>query len=586
MKKTYFFKNQFILLLVGSYIAIILFFTAFACYMGYRLTRNELLSDLNVTLVRAANEYGNLTNDFWNIYMPLFESTTDSLGTLRGYFLNSDTDLTPLQKNDLARVLSQMAMRDDRVRWVAIISEDRETNYAWFPIQDTLQPLGEDFPYWPELEAKQKVMEIYGTKAVPVLGESMDCIAMAGGLPFGVGKGSIVAGFSVDTLRQICTAKTAFTSLQFDIVQNARLLFSSGAEPFLLEDGGVEHDSGQQPDPSGIKRYYQVYQQDDKDAQIYYSVRNDELFFLSNAWTGILLLSALGLLLLTMIFYTITLRMLGREVDIIRDGLEKIGQKKLDTRIQTDFHQGGFAEIAEAINTMTDSLKTNIDRAYYYELKQKEAEMQELQSKFNPHFLYNSLEMFCARCYQNGDEETAELIAQTAAIFRGFIGNRTFIPLREELAFSKRYLSLFRARYGDRVRVLYDFDSEVLDYGIIRNTFQPLIENYFVHGIDTIRDDNYICIHGHIRDEDTILITVEDNGAGMTEEALQQLNKRLEGPIGTEKESYGLKNLHQRLSLFYGEGCGLHFCHGPNGGLQVDIVIKRMRCPNPAPTTE
>ncbi|MDR1765746.1 MAG: histidine kinase [Lachnospiraceae bacterium] len=67
-----------------------------------------------------------------------------------------------------------------------------------------------------------------------------------------------------------------------------------------------------------------------------------------------------------------------------------------------------------------------------YRLKQKEAELSELQSKFHPHCLYNTLEMIRSRCYQNGDNETAELIYQLAGIFRGFVSSKTLIPLQEE----------------------------------------------------------------------------------------------------------------------------------------------------------
>ncbi|MFR6274288.1 MAG: sensor histidine kinase [Blautia sp.] len=255
-----------------------------------------------------------------------------------------------------------------------------------------------------------------------------------------------------------------------------------------------------------------------------------------------------------------------------------MGENHLECRIEGEFHQVGFSEIAASINAMAASLKENIDRAYYYELKQKEAELQELQAKFNPHFLYNSLELFCARCYQNGDEDTAELIAQTSAIFRGFIGSATFIPIREELAFSKRYLKLFSARYGDAVHIQYDFDSEVLEYGIVRNVFQPLVENYFVHGIDPSREDNHLCFHGYIQDEDLICITVEDNGLGMQKEKLEELNQRLQEPIQTETESYGLKNLHQRLRLFYGPPCGLELLPNEEGGIVIRILIRRMTC--------
>lgn len=239
---------------------------------------------------------------------------------------------------------------------------------------------------------------------------------------------------------------------------------------------------------------------------------------------------------------------------------------------------------AGSINQMAADLQQMIARVYDYELRRKEAELQELQAKFNPHFLYNTLEIFRARCYENGDEETAELIAQTAANFRGLIGSRNFIPMQEELSASKRYIALGRARHDDGVEVQYDIDTGVLQYGIIRNVFQPLIENYFEHGYDSGNaEENFIHIRGRLAADGLILFEVEDNGYGMDPARMAQMNERLQAPIRTEQESYGLKNLHQRLRLFYGEPCGLTLCPRAEGrGLRIEVRVRQMKCEDAA----
>ncbi len=265
---------------------------------------------------------------------------------------------------------------------------------------------------------------------------------------------------------------------------------------------------------------------------------------------------------------------------VINDGLHQIGQNDLDHQLPVNFHQNGLPEIAQSINQMTIHLRENINRAYYYELKQREAELSELQSKFNPHFLYNTLEMLRSRCQLNGDDATADLITQLSAIFRGFIGSQTFIPMSEELAFSKRYLALFGARYEDRVQIRYDFDKEILKYGIIRNLFQPLIENYFVHGFDTSNEENYILLKGKSLDDKTMILIMEDNGSGMSPEDMEALNAKLHEPIQISTESYGLKNLHQRLRLFYGGDCGLTIYPNPTAakGISIQMTALKMTC--------
>lgn len=575
-------KNQITLRLMLFYLCIIVCISYVACYFAWKQQRGELLADMDMTLLRVSNEYESITDDFWNIYIPIFENH-DRVQLMYGYFGREDVgELMPMEKMELKALLSQMSLRDDRVRWIAVYNSDRQVNYIYFVAEDTLQLLPKDFPYMEELTQKSDTLEIYGERRGEADAAQYSTIAIAGGgLSVGGVAGrlsdAIVVGFDTSQLHRICENNQILPSVRFDITVNENEIFSSNEEAFFLKRELEPGQSGILKRDDGIY-YVSVSAQTAGNVRIYYSVDYAELFWASQSSMPLILLVVAGVMIFSAVLYGVTVRSINREVAILRGGLEKIGENQLEYRIREEFKQGDFKQIADSVNAMAQSLKENIDRVYYYKLRQREAEMQELQAKFNPHFLYNSLEMFRARCYQNGDEETAELIAQTASIFRGFINPRTFIPIQEELAFSKRYLSLFKARYGDSVEILYDIDTQVLQYGIVRNVFQPLIENYFVHGIDMTREDNYLRFCGSIRDEKSILITVEDNGLGVEAEKLELLNVRLQEPISTEKESYGLKNLHQRLRLFYGDGYGITLLANEAGGMTIEMLIGCLTC--------
>jgi sensor histidine kinase YesM len=128
------------------------------------------------------------------------------------------------------------------------------------------------------------------------------------------------------------------------------------------------------------------------------------------------------------------------------------------------------------------------------------------------------------------------------------------------------------------VRILYDIDTPVLQYGIIRNVFPPLIENYFVHAFDTVRDDNFIIFRGRVESEKILLISLEDNGQGMAKGHLAALNDSFREKVTMEYDSYGLKNLHQRLRLFYGDQYGIMVRSNEDRGLSVEIRIAKMTC--------
>ena len=572
-----------IFLLIGAFYWIILILTSlFVCALSYEQKKSEILADVNIRLTQVGNAYQNLTEQFWESYLPIFENRTTSYLLLRDYFAVPDDDgLTPVELHDISNVLAQIVVRDDRIQWIAAYSSVRKVNYIYYAASQTgtgvgiMEALPDDFPYMEQMQQKNNLMEIYG-EIESERSQLRNTIAVAGGTP-ALTKGVLLFGYGISQIQQFAEENLPLESLQFEIISNeGRLLYHSGEEHIELPEEIFQAGSGVFQTDTG-KWYAMVDPFTTRGGTVYYTIDWKELFLKSNAstpqlLTGILQLSALSILVLCLVMRTIQ-----REARRIRDGLDALGQNQLDYRIGGNFYQAAFADIAHSINKMAESLKENIDKAYYYQLKHKEAEMQELQAKFNPHFLYNSLDVFRARCYENGDDETAELIAQTASVFRGFIGAQTFIPLQQELAFSQRYLAIYRARHNDAMQILYDIDKEVLQYGIIRNVLQPLIENYFAHGFDPSRQDNILQFRGYIRDEDTYVLTVEDNGFGMEEDALQALNAHLQEPIATEQESYGLKNLHQRIQLYYGPKCGLVIRKNPTGGLIAELCVLRKK---------
>lgn len=570
-------QNPVVLWLMISFLIVTGVISVVACYFAYHQKRGEVLAELDMQLLQVANEYQNITEDFWSVYLPIFEESEDN-EVLSRYFTTSEVEaLEPMAKFQLSEALSHMAVRDERVQWVAVYAPQREINYIYFPMGSTLQELTEDFPYLDDLREKSEQMEIYAKEELRVNSQKYSNIAIAGGTPGRLQRGSIIVGYDISQLEKLSQSEGDFSSLRFDIFLEDKVLYSSGewkdwpVEEYQQGENGIYEVAGE-------KWYVQVLDETTRGEKISYAVKWSELFSSASRNTASILLITLIMAVLAVSVYLLTLRSLTKEVNVIRDGLDILGQNQLHYRIDESFNQPELAAIADAINQMSQSLEENIERTHEYEQRQIKSELQELQAKFNPHFLYNTLEIFRARCYQNGDDETAELIAQTASIFRGFIGSRTFIPLQEELAFSKRYLALFRARYGESVQVLYDIDTEVLQYGIIRNVFQPLIENYFEHGYNPANEENYILFKGRIRDEETILFSVEDNGFGMEEAALQDLNAQLRQPIVSEKESYGLRNLHQRLHLFYGGECGLTLYSKEEPGLIIEMVINRQKC--------
>lgn len=565
------FKNRVFILLTAVYLSLLLLISVVACFVSYHQRKQNLLDHLDSVYAQMAKEYSDTIDNFWQIYMPIVDNRSSVYSSLVNYFSSHPAEpLTFTERFELRDALQQVLLMDNRVQWVALYNPARQENYIAFNVsQFPVVYTAEAFPYADNVAASGDGMEIFPTKPVFNGNTTIATYALCGNTPSAMGEGKIIAGYSNSALEQI--------------YQSAGLHFVSPVYLLTVYDPVAECDEvlyQSAPYPSDTRAFFvRSGTCGASDCVLSYCISRSDLFLYSHYYTPFIFLLVLAFSLLSVFIYSLVQRHITREVNIIRKGLSEIGQNHLSYRIPVNFKQYGFPEISQAINQMAFDLNENIERAYYYKLKQKESELAELQSKFNPHFLYNSLEMLRSRCCQNGDFETAGLITDLSGIFRGFIGAKTFIPVPEELSFTRRYLSLFGARYQDQVQIEYNIDNECMKYGIVRNVFQPLIENYFVHGFESSSgESNFIRLSGRAFDDASLLFIVEDNGTGMTEDDLEMLNGTLNEPVHLSSESYGLKNLQQRLKLFYGAEYGMTIMHNSPKGLHIEIRVRKLTC--------
>ncbi|MGL5479585.1 MAG: sensor histidine kinase, partial [Clostridium sp.] len=226
--------------------------------------------------------------------------------------------------------------------------------------------------------------------------------------------------------------------------------------------------------------------------------------------------------------------------------------------------------ISKNFNDMCKELNENIEKSYRAELNQKKAEMVALQNQINPHFLYNTLEGIRMKAICNGDREVSKMLYTLAFLFRKQVKDKSVILLKDELEYCTKYIEIFKFRYEDSFDFEIDCDEEVLNNEVVKFTLQPIIENYFVHGIRLDREDNLLKIDIK-RYGENILISVIDNGNGISDEKLEELNNSLRNRTYKGK-SIGLTNANERIVIAYGEEYGIGF--EKNKGQGVMVVVK------------
>ncbi|SFR65671.1 sensor histidine kinase [Anaeromicropila populeti] len=251
------------------------------------------------------------------------------------------------------------------------------------------------------------------------------------------------------------------------------------------------------------------------------------------------------------------------------NGMERVRGGEINSQVEIKFENDEYDIIAEYFNQMCTDLQTYIQKSYMAEIEQKNAELNALQNQINPHFLYNTLEAIRMKAICNGDKEVGKMLYGLAIIFRSQVKESSIITIGKELYFCKKYLEMFEFRYQNKFRFAIDCPVEFMEVKVNKFILQPMIENYFVHGIRLMDTDNYLCIKMEAAGED-ILIYIEDNGKGIEDNRLEEINQKLKDNSSPEG-SIGVRNVNSRITAMYGKEYGVHLEKNDPRGVRVII---------------
>ena len=199
--------------------------------------------------------------------------------------------------------------------------------------------------------------------------------------------------------------------------------------------------------------------------------------------------------------------------------------------------------------------------------------MSALQSQINPHFLYNTLEYIRMYALNKQQTELADVVYAFSALLRNNINQEKTTTLKEELDFCEKYVYLFQMRYPDSIAYNFVVDDGLDKFVIPKFIIQPLIENYFIHGIDYERQDNAISVKAHRYDEE-VVIQIVDNGLGIEAQRLIEINDKLHRKGQKLPESIGMTNVYERIKGFFGEDSQMWIESEMNQGTTIMIKIK------------
>ncbi|EME7126308.1 sensor histidine kinase [Enterococcus faecium] len=274
-----------------------------------------------------------------------------------------------------------------------------------------------------------------------------------------------------------------------------------------------------------------------------------------------------------LIFLYKTFKRYSKQVSIVMQAMDQTAAGNLETRIDITNTEYELKELSIGINEMLDSINQFVEDIYKLEIKQQDAHMRALQAQINPHFLYNTLEYIRMYAISEGSEELADVVYAFSALLRNNTNQEKTITLKEELDFCEKYVYLYQMRYPNRVAYHFMIDPDLEKIEVPKFVIQPLVENYFKHGIDFTRFDNALSVKV-LQEGKRVRIIIKDNGKGMTEKRLKQIEEKLSHPKVELHGSIGLQNVNERLRASFGSSYYMSLENNETGGLTVSITFK------------
>jgi len=221
-----------------------------------------------------------------------------------------------------------------------------------------------------------------------------------------------------------------------------------------------------------------------------------------------------------------------------------------------------FVILSSKYEQLILKLQNSIAEYYEEQKKKKEAEIRALEFQIKPHFLYNTLATIIWLIEKGEDRKAIKITKDLSAFFRISISKgRELIPIRDELKHIELYMGIQKTRYENKIDMVYEVPDSLLDYLTPKLILQPLVENSINHGIQARADKTgLIRILGRFENGD-IVLEVRDNGESATAEVIEKMNRSLQrsDEKGEADHGIGISNVHNRISMLFGEGYGLHY---------------------------
>lgn len=256
------------------------------------------------------------------------------------------------------------------------------------------------------------------------------------------------------------------------------------------------------------------------------------------------------------------IRALEKSVNKLENGV-----KDVDILISGSYE---IQHLGKAIRSMVNQMHTLMDNIVREQESKRKSELDALQAQINPHFLYNTLDSIIWMIENENYDGAIIMVTALARLFRISLSKgKNIITVKDEIEHARNYLTIQNIRYKNKFTYTIEADEETLNFASIKLIIQPLIENAIYHGMEFMGGDGEILVKTYIKEND-LYIDVIDNGLGMLQEVADTL-LITESKVEKKSSGIGLKNVNERIQLYFGKNYGVKIYSEPDEGTTISI---------------
>ncbi|MBD0381964.1 sensor histidine kinase [Paenibacillus sedimenti] len=277
-----------------------------------------------------------------------------------------------------------------------------------------------------------------------------------------------------------------------------------------------------------------------------------------------------------------------KKLHILRDSMKKV--RRGDLNVQIDMDAGGeVGELAHHFRQMLKKMNELIVEAVNKQAATKEAELNSLKNQIDAHFLYNTLENLKMLAEVEAQYTISDALTSLGALMRYSLKwSSDHVRLRDEIQHIQNYIAIMNIRYDDKLKLKLDIPEGYQEQEVLKMSLQPLVENAVKHGMNTdrARREGIVILIRASKKDDTMLIEVADDGAGMSPEKLDELHEKISMEDALFYKKYwhkykgenegngiGLRNVTQRIKMYYGNEYGIRVESAEGAYTQVRMKL-------------